>query len=32
MRGDSATVTIKGDDTGDTTLRKEDGEWKLDVL
>jgi hypothetical protein len=32
VRGDSATVTIKGDDTGDTTLRKEDGEWKLDVL
>ncbi|HZI90305.1 MAG TPA: hypothetical protein VFD31_01605 [Thermoleophilaceae bacterium] len=32
VRGDSATVKIKGDDTGDTTLRKEDGEWKLDVL
>ena len=32
VRGDSATVTIKGDSTGDTTLRKEDGEWKLDVL
>ena len=32
VRGDSATVKIEGDDTGDTTLRKEDGEWKLDVL
>ena len=32
VRGDSATVKIKGDNTGDTTLRKEDGEWKLDVL
>ena len=32
VRGDSATVTIKGDSTGDTTLRKEDGEWKLDIL
>jgi hypothetical protein len=32
VRGDTATVKIRGDDTGDTTLRKEDGEWKLDVL
>jgi len=32
VNGDTATVRIKGDDTGDTTLRKEDGEWKLDVL
>ena len=32
VKGDSATVRIQGDNTGDTTLRKEDGEWKLDVL
>jgi hypothetical protein len=32
VNGDRATVKVKGDDTGDTTLRKEDGEWKLDVL
>ena len=32
VRGDSATVRIEGDNTGDTALRKEDGEWKLDLL
>ena len=31
IKGETATVKLKGDDTGDTRMRKEDGEWKLDV-
>jgi len=31
VNGDTATVKLKGDETGDTRMKKEDGEWKLDV-
>jgi len=31
VKGDTATVKLKGDETGDTRMKKEDGEWKLDV-
>ena len=31
IKGDTATVKLKGDETGDTQMKKEDGEWKLDV-
>ena len=31
VNGDKATIKVKGDSTGDTRMRKQDGEWKLDV-